>query len=61
MMSFSFFESLTGDVNSKDVTDPLFVSAAAGNFSLQSASPAVGAGVYINGVSTMTAPNIGAK
>jgi hypothetical protein len=33
----------------------------AGDFTLQVGSPAIGAGVYISGVSTANPPNIGAK
>jgi parallel beta-helix repeat protein len=43
------------------VSDPLFTNASAGNFALQAGSPAIGAGVYIPGVSTANPPNIGAK
>jgi hypothetical protein len=32
-----------------------------GDFTLQAGSPAIGAGVYIPGVSTANPPNIGAK
>jgi hypothetical protein len=40
---------------------PLFTNAGAGDFTLQAGSPAIGAGVYIPGVSTTNSPNIGAK
>ena len=42
-------------------TDPLFVNAGAGNFALQFGSPAIGAGAYINGVSTANPPSMGMK
>jgi len=41
--------------------DPLFTNAAGGDFTLQPGSPAIGAGVYIPGVSTANPPNIGAN
>jgi hypothetical protein len=41
--------------------NPLFTNPSAGIFTLQSGSPAIGAGVYIPGVSTANPPNMGAK
>jgi hypothetical protein len=41
--------------------DPMFTNAGASNFALLSGSPAIGAGIYIPGVSTANPPNIGAK
>lgn len=53
--------SYTGkDVHSVQA-DPLFVNFGAGNFNLQSGSPAIAAGIFISGVSTANPPNIGAK
>lgn len=49
-----------GDVHAVSA-DPLFTNAAAGDFTLQAGSPAIGTGVYIAGVSTANPPNIGAK
>jgi hypothetical protein len=40
--------------------DPLFTSPSTGDYTLQTGSPAIGAGVYIPGVSTANPPNIGA-
>jgi hypothetical protein len=42
-------------------TDPLLSNPAAGDFVLQPGSPAIGAGLYIAGVSTSVPPNIGAQ
>jgi hypothetical protein len=41
--------------------NPLFTNPMVGDFTLQAGSPAIGAGVYIPGVSTANPPNIGAK
>ena len=41
--------------------DPLFTNPSIGDFTLQAGSPAVGAGIYIPGVSTANPPNLGAK
>jgi hypothetical protein len=41
--------------------NPLFVGPTLGNFALQVGSPAIGAGVYIPGVSAVDPPNIGAQ
>jgi hypothetical protein len=48
------------DANSL-VSDPLLTNPSASDFTLQSGSPAIGAGIYIPGVSTANPPNIGAK
>ena len=48
------------DAHSKFV-DPLFTDASTGDYTLQSNSPAIGAGVYIPGVTATNPPNIGAK
>jgi hypothetical protein len=40
---------------------PLFTNPGIGDFTLQPGSPLIGAGVYIQGVSTGSPPNIGAK
>ena len=41
--------------------NPLLNNPSGGDFILQSGSPAIGAGVYISGVSTANPPHIGAK
>lgn len=41
--------------------NPLFTNPSAGDFTLQPGSPAIGAGIFIPGVSTANPPNIGAK
>jgi hypothetical protein len=40
--------------------NPLFTNPDAGDFTLQTGSPAIGSGVYVSGVSTANRPNIGA-
>jgi parallel beta-helix repeat protein len=42
-------------------SDALFTNPGLADFTLKSGSPAIGAGVYIAGVSTANPPNIGAK
>jgi parallel beta-helix repeat protein len=42
-------------------SDQKFTNPAGADFTLQAGSPAIGAGVYIPGVSTANPPNIGAK
>jgi hypothetical protein len=49
-----------GDAHGK-AANPLFTNVRARDFTLQAGSPAIGAGVYIAGVSTANPPNIGAK
>ena len=41
--------------------DPIFTNATGADFTLQPNSPAIGAGVYIRGVSTANPPNLGAE
>jgi hypothetical protein len=41
--------------------DPLFTNPSAADFTLQPGSPAIGAGVYMSGVSLANLPNIGPK
>jgi hypothetical protein len=48
------------DANSVNA-NPLFTNPSVGDFTFQAGSPAIGAGVYIPGVSTANPPNIGAK
>jgi len=50
----------TGCSNSLQ-SDPMFTNPSGGIFTLQAGSPAIGAGLYISGVSTANPPNIGAK
>ena len=42
-------------------SNPTMTNPSAGDFTLQGGSPAIGAGLYIMGVSTANPPNIGAK
>jgi hypothetical protein len=59
--TFSGWQGLIcGDGYSINGANPLFVNPTT-DFALQSGSPAMGAGVYIPGVSTANPPNIGAK
>jgi hypothetical protein len=48
------------DTNSKSA-NPLFTNAGAGDYTLRGGSPAIGAGLYIPGVSAVNPPNMGAK
>jgi hypothetical protein len=48
------------DVNSI-AGDPLFANPSASQFGLAAGSPAIGAGIYIPGVTAVSPPNIGAK
>jgi hypothetical protein len=61
-LSFSVWKSsnFQWDAHSLSV-NPLLNNPASGDFTLQSGSPAIGAGLYISGVSTTNPPNIGAK
>ena len=60
-LTFANWKTATGlDGHSRNA-DPLFTNAAAGDYTLQAGSPAIGAGVYIPGVSTANPPNMGAK
>jgi hypothetical protein len=58
--SLAAWQAASGQANNLDA-NPLFTNPGAGNFTLQSGSPAIGAGVYISGVNTTNPPNIGAK
>jgi hypothetical protein len=57
--NFAGWQGLGYDAHSV-LSNPLFTNAAAGNFTLQVGSPAIGAGVFIPGVSTSNPPNMGA-
>ncbi len=58
---FSDFQSASGqEVNGLSAA-PLFTDVSAEDFTLGSGSPAIGAGVYVPGVSTTNPPNLGAN
>jgi hypothetical protein len=57
----STWQSTTGLDRHTLNSDPLFTNAGAGDFTLKPGSSAIGAGVYIPGVSTSNPPNIGAR
>lgn len=59
--SFATWQSTYGQDGQAITGDPLFVNAGSGNYALQAGSPAIGAGIYIPGVSTANPPNIGAR
>jgi hypothetical protein len=59
--TYADFATAYGSATNSLTSDPLFTNAAAGDFTLQAGSPAIGAGVYIAGVSTANPPNVGAK
>jgi parallel beta-helix repeat protein len=59
--TYSSLDSAYGSAMNNLQADPLLTNPSAGNFTLQPGSPAIGAGVYIPGVSTVNPPNIGAK
>jgi hypothetical protein len=58
---YATFHADFGDINSVVNVSPMFNNPSSGDFTLMAASPAIGAGVYIPGVSTANPPNIGAK
>jgi hypothetical protein len=60
LLSITGVHSLGKMLHSKEA-NPLFINPRAGDFTLQAGSPAIGAGVYIPGVSTANPPNMGAK
>jgi hypothetical protein len=60
-MSFGTWKTNSGQDTHSISVNPLFNNPSAGDFTLQSGSPAIGAGIYIPGVSTVNPPNIGAK
>jgi hypothetical protein len=60
-ISFAPWQTDTGLDSHSISSNPLFTNAGAGDYTLQSGSPAIGAGVYIPGVSTANPPNMGAK
>jgi hypothetical protein len=64
--TYAAWEAATGNCGTTGCShsmqsDPLFTNPSSGDFTLQAGSPAMGAGVYIHGVSTANPPNIGAK
>ncbi|MGD0777811.1 MAG: right-handed parallel beta-helix repeat-containing protein, partial [Candidatus Solibacter sp.] len=59
-MTLAGWHSTTGQDTKSITSDPLFTNAGAGDFTLQSGSPAINAGVCISGV-TPCPTNIGAK
>jgi hypothetical protein len=59
--SWSTWLSSSGGDTHSVITSPTMTNPGAGDFTLQVGSPAIGAGVYISGVSTANPPNIGAK
>lgn len=64
--TYSLWEAASGNCGTTNCShstqaDPLFVNAGAANFNLQAGSPAIGAGIFVAGVSTANPPNIGAK
>ena len=64
--TYTLWEAATGNCGTTGCShsmqaDPLFTNAGTGDFTLQAGSPAIGAGVFINGVGTANPPNIGAK
>jgi hypothetical protein len=61
LSTYAAFDAAYGSATNSVAGDPLFTNPAAGDFTLQAGSPAIGAGVYIAGVSTSNPPNIGAK
>lgn len=56
----TWLSSTVWDDNSVNA-DPTFTNAGAADFTLVTGSPAIGAGVYIPGVSTANPPNVGAR
>lgn len=50
-----------GDESHSINVNPTVVNAATHDYNLQGGSPAIGAGIFISGVSTASPPNIGAK
>ncbi len=59
--SFSGYQAAATQDAHSITGDPLFTNAGTADFTLQGGSPAIGAGVFIPGVSTANPPNIGAK
>jgi len=59
--AYSELDKAYGSAMNNLQTNPLLANPATGDFTLQTGSPAIGAGVYIPGVSTANPPNIGAK
>jgi hypothetical protein len=58
-MSWAAWQALGFDQHGMN-TNPNFTSATNRSFTLQAGSPAIGAGVYLPGVSATNPPNIGA-
>ena len=59
--SLASWTKATGQDAHSITGNPLFANASASQFWLATGSPAIGAGVYIPGVSTSNPPNIGAR
>ena len=58
--TYSQLDSVYGSPMHNLQSDPLLVNPAGADFHLQPGSPAIGAGVFIPGVSTSNPPNLGA-
>jgi hypothetical protein len=61
LTTYAALQAAYGATTHNVAGDPLFTSPGAGNFTLLTGSPNIGAGVYVTGVSTVPIPNIGAK
>jgi parallel beta-helix repeat protein len=59
--TYAALDAVYGSAMNNMEADPLLNSPSSGDFTLRPGSPAVGAGIYIGGVSTANPPNIGAK
>jgi hypothetical protein len=61
LATYIAFDSAYGASTHSVAGDTLLTNPAAGDFTLRAGSPAIGAGVYIPGISTTNPPNVGAK
>jgi len=59
--TYTSWATAYGSVTNALTTDPLLTNPAAGDFTLQAGSPAIGAGVVISGITPASNVNIGAK